>query len=391
MKSPFLSVLGIILVIAACSGVSKEYVLKVKPQTLDPKTIYDEDLVYDMIFDAGEQDVDSLKSKSRALFLQGIDLYKNKHKPAAAVVKFKESILIFPDAKTYYELGNALLDSYGGKPSREEAYKAYAVAKHLQFQPLAQISYKEACLSYANGNVNSAIWDLRAAFMDGLFDTAAVARDPWLKGLVYNENYHAMVTDVLASRMKGNANGLFDLYKNSFTRDVSRFALEPEQVGMEGFRESISYEFAPFIPEMENVEFGREVSNDYFYVGKVKETPGYIALLYTSVSFYDGDMQPSVTSLVVYSPEGKELSRKVIACQCSAEKIKRCLIDDGTITVEDYRREWEKPITEVSFEENKVVNYELLAKATFRIDDTGNILAQDVPADYNDSIFAQKK
>jgi hypothetical protein len=392
MKSHFFPVLGAFLIVAACSGLGKEYVLKVKPHKLSLNTIYDKDLVCDMIFDAEEQDVDSLKSRSRALFLQGVDLYKNKHKPGSAVAKFRASILVFPDAKTYYELGNALLDSHLGKDSREEALKAYEVAEDLQFQPAAQINYKRACIAYTAGEAGSAMWLLRRTFSEGLFDTSAVARDPWLRGLSQSDGYRSMVTDVLAARAKGNTNTLFDLYKRAFTRDASTFSLYPEQVDMKAFTESISYDFAPFIPEMENTSFSREVSNDYFYVGKVKETAEYVALLYTSVSFDGDEMQPALTSLVVYDTQGKIISRKLVACQCSAEKIKRCDITDGTVVVEDYERQWEKPVTEVPFDENRITAHNLLAKATFRIDETGNIVAQDVPANYNDStVFAQKK
>jgi tetratricopeptide (TPR) repeat protein len=392
----------ICLQLVNCSAPAKEYVLKAKLQKLDESTMYDSDMAYDVIFDSEEQNIDSLRNKSRTLFLSGIDLFKNKNNPAAAIPKFKAAILVFPDAKAYYELGNALMESKGGVAARDEAFRAFEVAGYLNFQPAASIMYKQACLSYQEylyaaeddklRHLYNSVYYLKNAFMDGVADTTTVQRDPLINGIRYTSKYREMLTEIMAVQSKGDPNRLFGLYKGAFTRNASKFNVLPEDVAMESSREFISYDFAPFIPEMENTQFGRGVSNDYFYVGKVKETDKYVALLYASVSFVDEDMQPVYTTLAVYDHSGKLLSKKMVACQCSAEKIKRCSIDNGTIIVEDYKRQWEKPIYKVAFEDNKISGHELLAKAVYRIDDNGLIQADNVPAGYSDStIFAQNK
>src|SRR6478609_2129556 len=94
--------------ITACNRVEKRYVIKAKLIRLQKETMYDKKLAYNAIFDAEESGSDSVKNESRKCFLKGIDLYKNKKDIAAAIVQLKKSILLFPAAKTYYELGNAL-------------------------------------------------------------------------------------------------------------------------------------------------------------------------------------------------------------------------------------------------------------------------------------------
>ncbi len=161
---------------------------------------------------------------------------------------------------------------------------------------------------------------------------------------------------------------------------------------MDGYKESISYDFARFIPEMQNTRFGRDVSHDYFYVAKVKETELYTALVYNSISFWGEDMQPVNTTLAVYNnATGEIISRKPIACQCSAERVRTSSMSNGEIVLEDYNRVWESPITEVSFEENKIKDYISLSKATFTIDDSGKIIDQDVPKNFSDSNMVASK
>jgi peroxiredoxin len=45
----------------------------------------------------------------------------------------------------------------------------------------------------------------------------------------------------------------------------------------------------------------------------------------------------------------------------------------------------------VSFEENKIKDYVLLSKATFIIDDSGKIVAQNVPKNFSDSNMVASK
>lgn len=378
-----------------CSNSPVNRVAKVKLQKLSEDKLYDNDLVNDVIFDAEELGIDSIKNKSRELFLKAIDLYKNKKTLYAAVRAFKASLLIFPDAKTYYELGNVLLD-INTKESLKEANKAYDVALYIQFQPKSNIYYKQACAYYLlskfstekeSGYINSAFYNLQDAFRFGFTDTILLAKDWRLKGITNLPKYHELMTNFKANQLtKMEGNSLFNLFKNAFPNGNNELVISKEDVEMEGYKESISYDFARFIPEMQNTNFGRDVSHDYFYVAKVKETELYTALVYNSISFWGADMQPVNTTLAVYNNStGEIISRKPIACQCSAERVRTSAINNGEIILEDYNRVWESPITEVSFEKNKIKDFVLLSKATFTLDDSGKIIAQDVPKNFSDS------
>ena len=399
----YLIVFCMLVILNSCSAPTKEYVLKVKLNKLTNKDIYDYDLVKDVLFDAEELNLDSIKAKSREAFLKGADEYKNKDNRSGAILWFKKSILCFPDAKTYYELGNALMDSKSDIESLKESVQAYRVAEELEFKPIYSVYYKIACAENLIGkldqsddnnyNEHNVISYLRSAFQSGFQDTLSIFNDERINSIVKTSAYKSLMLELKAGNFKENENSLFELYKQAYPVHADGFELSII-TGQEGDDESISYDFADFVPEMQNTEFGRDVSNDFFYVANVKETPVYTALVYTSVSFWgdnEDGMMPSFTSLVTYDPKGVIIDRKLIACQCSAEKIKTAKITDNKIYVEDFKRIWEEPIDKVSFSENVVKKYEPQATLTYVINEDGSIHASEMPANYIDTVITKNQ
>lgn len=385
-------------ILNSCSRPTKEYIVKVKLSKLTVHDMYDYNLVKDVIFDAEELNIDSIKNKSREQFLLGIDQYKNKKDPAGAILLFKQSILTFPDAKTYYELGNALMEFKTNEASLEEAIKAFDVAEALKIKPLYSVYYKEACAYNMLGNLKGneqweTINNLRRAFNEGFQDTLAIEKDVRLNSIINTSSYKSLLRELRAQANKGDKNGLFELYKAAFPVHINSFEITLDDVTQYRGKESISYDFATFVPEMQNTDFGREVSNDFFYVAMVQQTPAYTAVIYSSVSFWGegDDMMPSLTSLVTYDTKGTIIDRKLIACQCSVEKVKIAKVTDNKIYVEDFKRVWEKPIDAVPFEENQIEKHVSQAKLTYEIHEDGTIHASEIPANYTDTVITKKQ
>ncbi len=388
-----------LLLFAGCTHTEKNYVARVKLQTLTAADIFNQDVVSDVIFDSQELQNDSLKNKSRQLFLRGMDVYKNKKDPSGAVELLKQSILTFPDAKTYYELGNALVDSKGSAENCQQAINAYNVANHLDFKPQSMIYYKMATaynqwrVSDQNISVDNVAQRLNQAFAGGFSDTTMMYKDEHLASFVstpeFTKMYHALDVEKIA---KSSTSGLFNMYKKSFQEYKQPYEISFKDFDVNTDRQSVDYEFAKFIPEMQNTSFGREVSHEYFYVAKVAETQAYTALIYSSVFMYGtmDNMQPVTFKLVTYDPDGNIITAKIFAGQFSAEKIKVGKIENNEITLQDYKRIWKKPIDEVAFEDNEVEKYVLQAKATFRLTETGEIMEVSVPANYSDSVVIAK-
>jgi hypothetical protein len=374
----------------ACKRVDKRYVIKVKQVRLAKDDLYNRWTAYNAIFDAEESGSDSIKNLARQYFLKAIDLYKNKKEIDAAIVQFKKSLLVFPDAKTYYELGNALVDMRAGDPFIKEAIKSYEVADYLKFQPQAMVDYRVArANSFMQDDESKSvvIGYLRQAFWKGFSDTMLLRNDASLAPYLQTEEYKTMLLDLAIKNNKGNAHSMFDIFVNSFPTLGESFSIPASEVNMDRYSNaSISYDFAMFIPEMENVSFGREVSNDFFRVGKLAQTPEYTVLVYSSVSFMGELMQPVFTRIVTYSNDGKIIASRIFSSQFSAEKVRAGKYSKGEFTVEDYQRNWEQPVDKVPFEENKVKSFDLLANATFTIQPDGKIIIKEASKNYKESV-----
>ena len=80
----------------------------------------------------------------------------------------------------------------------------------------------------------------------------------------------------------------------------------------------LAYDYEKFVPEMRNGKFSREVENEYFYVGKVKEDSFFTALLYAGKNMWliDGrGYSPVYFYLVTYSPQGKIIDKMQVGGQ----------------------------------------------------------------------------
>jgi tetratricopeptide (TPR) repeat protein len=381
---------------ASCSQTEKNYVARVKFQKLTEAEIFNKEMVYDVIFDSRESGNDSLKNQSRQLFLKGIDTFKNKKDPNAAVSMFRQSILIYPDAKTYYELGNALLEAKSSSTAIKDAVESFEVARYLDFQPASAVYYKLASAnnvllkSDQSVGIYSVVYNLENAFNSGFSDTATLLKDNNLRSIISTPEYKEMLSRVITKNGQGKDENVFSLFRKSFEVYEQPYEINFQNLDDMRNKQSISYDFARFIPEMQNTSFGRDVSHDFFYVAKVAETSSYTALIYSSISFWEADMQPVITKLSTYDNEGNLIATKVFAGQFSAEKVKTGKIKNNEITLQDYKRVWKQPIDKVPFDENEVDKYELKTTATFRIADNGEIVELSVPANYSDSVVFAK-
>jgi len=377
-----------IMFLIGCSQTSVNYVARVKPMHLYETDIYKADKVEDVLFDAEEQNTDSLRNLSRKFFLEGIDLFRNQNDPGSAIRLFKKSILALPDAKTYYELGNAILESGRFQDDFKESEKAFEIAERLHFQPLYQVQYKLACaMNRAAPEYTYGVhYKLLEAFRQGFSDTNLIKKEKHLNSFVKSREYNNFKIALLLNKMNDKQEDIFNIYTRAFAALASDFEIKPEMVDMKDYKQSISYDFVKFIPEMQNSSFGRDVSHDFMYVGRVKETPLYTALIYASVGYYGEYMQPVYTKLVTYDLNGSIISSIILAGQFSAERIKSGRIDNNKIVIEDHKRIWEQAIDKVSFEENRVIKYELIAKAVYSFDENGNIREESVPENFNDTL-----
>gem|GEM_PF-1024242 len=360
MKSTFYSILSII-VVAACLFSCKSK--KAKAPHFMPLTkynMYDKKMVGKALVSARALKIDS--TKSIKLLQQGSDLYITKNDTVAINV-LKQSVYMFPQVNAYFKIGQVLTDMEASakgeakKAKLNEALQAYQIAEYLQYKPVAELYYNMACIDNLLADLESntdntaklsfhasqAIFELRNAFENGFTDTAMLQKDVRLSSLLQTNAYNDLMAQLSAKKTA-------DSIKQSFQNFTSIFPVlsQPYTISLKDLDQSgtnISTDFVNFIPGMETTNFGRGVNYDYYAIGKIAETPKYIALLYTSTEF-DGDgpevanFQPYTTILITYTPDGKIIDSSIVSCRCTMEDEKTVTFENNLITTQNFNITW---------------------------------------------------
>lgn len=410
MKSFFTSTALIVFAIACNQKIETQYVLKVKVEPFDSTKIFDYEYVADYNFDLNETNVDSLQKISKKHFLKAIDLYKNNKNPEEAIDYFRKSIYLYPEPKTYFELASAMLDTKNLEQIELSKSIIYLLER-LNYTPSSSLQYLKIVSEYyffiydnpeyeesldrvklmeellANRK-KYLIEDMIRGLKNGYYDLAKMKGDVRIKAILDDSYFKLKYNELLTTNEREGAKlqySPFQEFVNLFPKNERVFSTSLGDPSLSTYTTSIDYSFSKYISEMENTSFGREVSNDFFYVANLKQTEKYTALLYKSVSFWGSDGAPVYTMLVTYDTDGKQISKIMFCCECSYSKVKIATYDNQTITIKDFERKWEKSLKDVPLEENKVTEIKLTSSYELEINDLGMIIDKRSNQTFTDS------
>lgn len=368
----FLTSLGLLMF--ACNKERVEYKYKVQLKPFTEDEIFMSQSIKTYLFDAEELNTDSLKGIAKKEFLTAIDFYKNKKDLEKAKLHLIKSIMTYPDAKSYYELGNLYLAQYDAK---NNASRAFGIAEDLGYKPVSEIYFKQACTyykAYESGTdeyaKSSSLQYIKRMFDAGAVDTLKIRTDKLLTSITADKEYRVMLASF--SGLK-SINSKFEVFSGAFELVQGELVIKKEDAELEQSNVSISYDYSDYIPEMENVSFGRDVSHDFYYVARFNLSPDFVTLVYKSKSFY-GEYMPTSTYLVNYDLGGKVIDKILLACTCSSEKVKCGTVKGTDIVVEEYSRIWEKDLKEVYIGDNVVKEYKPVASMHYSINPSGKIV-----------------
>lgn len=279
------------------------------------------------------------KKKSDKLFLQAIEVFRNKKDAKGSIPLFKSSILLQPQAKAYYELGNALMDVRGS--GMHEAIEAYNMAEALDYKPLAKLLYNTACAYSILENEDSAFHYLISAIEFGYSNTQQIFRDKDLAFLREQTWSFTTKVDMALSGMSDPDKILWTLFAYEFKPVEFPLVLNADHV-KKIEASDISYEFERFIPEMRDSRFSRDVGSEYYYAGKVKEGNGFKTLLYAVRDVMIDETIPPYYYLVSFDNTGKLIDKLMVAGRRNLDKPFREAViqDNGDIEVRDFKIEY---------------------------------------------------
>ena len=322
------------------------------------------------IGDARKSIPDSSKRKSKEEFLEAIDIYRNQKNANGSIKHFEESILMYPDAKSYYEMGNAYMDI----KNYDKALQSYEVATQLEYNPLSKVEYNMACAYSLKEDNESAIEHLEKALENGYANGKHLLKDKDLE----NARTHYRFTDLYREYFSDQSNyeeGYFTLFANSFPRAGLPFIMDEKTAGEYDTEKYIAYDFEKFVPGMADADFGREVSNEFHYVAKVYEDKRYVLLVYNDVEVISY-LAPARNYLVSYDKKGNILDRMLFACTCSPEEVVTGRINhDLSIEQKTYQNSFKYGPKEKGYDNNPVENQELIKTERFFVMDDGTFKA----------------
>lgn len=364
--------LSISALLTACSSETatpaKENVVK-KEAKFEESDLYN----FDAALAFSESVPDSVQESSKKIFLNAIDLYRNKKNPEGAIVEFKKSLILFPDAKSYYELGNALLDT----KNYAEAISSYHMAEQMDFNPLANVLYNLACAYSMSENGPEALKYIQLAIENGYGNKKHMLSD---SDLEFARNLSDF-TKVYESAMSGASSpesAMFDLYVSGFPQSNFPVVMTALQTQKVKFKNSIAYDFESFIAEMVNPNFSREVGDEFYYLALLKETENFTALIYAGKQVMY--QQPPVYHIVAtYNKNGKLIDKLEIGGYHYYEDPMKAykITEDLKIEMNEFEVVFEKDVDEFGYEKNPMTVNELLTSRKFLIDANGKIKQTD--------------
>lgn len=309
------------------------------------------------------------------LFLEGVNIYRNKKQPLESIELFKKSILLKPQAKTYYELGNALFDV----KKLPEAIQSYGIAEVLDYKPLHKVLYNMACAYSLQKDASSAKYYLVAAIEFGYSNVKNIYADKDLSYLRGQGDFSGYVNTSLSG-----ATDPEKLQWNLFWHEFKtlKFPVHLDMKYAEKLGEDyISYEYERFVPEMRNEQFSREVGSEFYHVGLVKGSDSVKTLLYAVRDVMMSEAAaPTTYYIVSFDKKGKLIDKLLIGGHAKLdEPFKVATIEEnGTIQIGLFKQIYEKDPDTAGYVDNKLVESKELDKENYKISEDGHFVKLDV-------------
>jgi tetratricopeptide (TPR) repeat protein len=301
--------------------------------------------------------------KAKQLFMKGLDFYINQKNGAESAKLFRESILYNPDYQTYTYLGNAYIDM-GDTLRADSALTDYEM-------PDAERLYAKARLYAIKKDPASAISTLTDAFAYGFFNRKRLENDKVFGKLRSEPGYESIVVTYLKDDAKLQA-AFFKRFLDSAPNIPLPYSFEKDsikatQAGI-GIAQAIDYNFAAFVPGMEDSRFSRDVSNSYYMVGKLKLDNGNFAVIYKSVMVIV-DTLPSVdVNIAVYDSLGNVGEVRALARFELPESLSTGTIDENKVIItKDFKIKWKTDPLENGYAGNEYMGEDLVSENKFVI------------------------
>lgn len=338
--------------------------------------VISEDQIFDKQVILSAVTITEGKSKiSDKYFLKGVDVYRNQKNPEEGAKLFKQSIMAQPQARAYFELGNALAEVN----DLVDAAHAYQIAEALDYKPTSKVLYNLACVYSRAENEQAARYYLISAIEFGYSNQKNIFGDKDLAFLRDNMyNFKGIVTVALSGAT--DADKLqWNLFWHEFKPVVYPLVLD-EKYGRKLGEDYISYEYERFVAEMrDNDQFSREVGFEFYHVGLAKVTDSIKTIIYAVRNVIMGGDTPPEYYIVSFDHVGKLIDKLQIGGHKKLAEPFRVatLTENGNIEIGMFKQVYEKDPEKEGYEDNDLVDVKLLEKQLYSITDDGHFVRKE--------------
>jgi len=313
--------------------------------------------------------------QSKKIFLKAVDQFHNKKDAAGSIALFRKAIRMNPEPKAYYELGNALLSIKDYQQSAD----AFRLAVKLNFTPLANCYFNLSTAYCMLGDTVKAITQLRNALEEGYADKTRLTNDSNWDYLRTTPGFLAAITDYFKGAVNP-AQARYRIFLKVFPEMDSTFTIDRGQASEYSLGKSISYDFADYIPGMEDPQFSRNVSSEYLAICKRKLSSGYTLVVYTTVVAISDTLPPVETNFAVYDSTGKQVSLQLFSSSDGPSKIVTGSFNSkNELLITEYHEEWQSDPTTAGYEGNKIVKETVVERQFLQLSERGEFIPKAIP------------
>ncbi|NIG52333.1 hypothetical protein [Chitinophaga sp. Cy-1792] len=310
-------------------------------------------------------------SEAEKKFLAALDMYRNKKSAVQSIPLFYESILKQPQAKAYYELGNALIDA----AKFPEAVQAYEVAEYLDYKPMYKLLYNKACAYSKQKKNDEAMENLISAIEFGYSNLNNIMKDPDLEYVrSMRDDFREVVRLALSGATDPDKLQWISFYREFKTAQMPLTLDKSYAAKLNDYY--IPYDFENYVSEMKGAQFSRETGSTFYYVGIVKSDSAYKTLVYAINDKELDNYQWPYYMLASYNSSGKLIEKMLVAGQAKDEDPYRVAVfnANGEFNIRQYEIEYEKNPKEEGFNNNKEVKSTVVATDYYSIGADGHFI-----------------
>jgi len=360
-------ILVISLVCMACGEAvsGKQSSLPITDLPLSEKNIYN----YFRVKKARRIASDAHKAIAKEKLEESIYLI-NTGEQQAGLDTLIRSILHYPMAKAYFQMGNIHLEF----KKYEEAISAYRIAQFIENKPNKHLFYNLAC-AYAMDNSDldgkrRAINYLRTATRNGYAQKDSLLSDPRLNNIRYTYEFNKIFVENFGEN-DNEMSAKFELFSRLFPKRSFPIQIEPEDLDKQFSTERRLH--APLTSLVGREEYIPD-EEQYIAVTMLKKTANFVAVMYLAYPVHSLKRPYRNYEIATYTPQGKIIDKLIFADNSNPDKYLCGKIDKNlNITLSTYQNIWENNPDEYGYRNNRIDYSEFMYEEKFKITQKGKI------------------